>query len=171
MRIFIYYLSLSLCIFLAEVLSISVFQHGHIILALLLFFIFFLRPQTALFCACIAGLLEDIIVGPFGLWMITYTCITVMGIGICKTLLTNKSFFAFFLLEIFGFSLYRITEVLFFSFHRILTHQDIVFHVPILFEYVKDTAAQIFIICILYLIQYRRIRFSRAYLMFSESSK
>ena len=162
------YLSLFFVIILAEVLHISVFRYGHVVIALLLFFVFFLRPQTALICAFFAGLFEDSITGPFGFHMIVYSFISLFSTFVCGMLLTNKSFLAFSLLEISGFFAYHIVWAFFYFLSGFFYRQGVL--AP--FQYAEEMLLGFFMqsvfIGILFLLQYRRIRFSRAYLMFSE---
>lgn len=133
-------------------------------IALILFLVFFLRPQTALIGAFIAGLLEDLIAGPFGFHMVLYPFISFCGILVCDTLLTNKSFLAFFLLEISGFFFYYIIGISISSLQGFFyTYVSLGYLREILYGFLMQNV----FILILYAVQYRRVKFSRAYLMFS----
>jgi len=151
---------------LAEILHISVLRYGHIVLALILFFVFFLPKKTALVYAYIAGLLEDIIAGPFGFHSILYPLISFLGSILCTAFLTNKSFFAFFILNIVGFFTYHGIGILFFFF-QFFIHKGMSLGDLFSFGYLQEIGigliVQIVFLSIMYGLQYRRIKFSRAY--------
>jgi hypothetical protein len=163
---FLRHLFLFLIVALAGVLHISVFKYGHSVLALLLFFVFFLSRHTAFIYACIAGILEDSITGPFGFHSIVYPFIIILGSVLCNTFITNKSFFAFFLLNIAGFLTYHIIGATFLFFQMIIQRQFIletVFSLEYLKEIGLGLGMQAIFLSALYGLRYRRMKFSRAY--------
>ncbi|GEM_PF-1339983 len=172
MGILIQYISLFFGIILVETLHMSVFQYGHIVIAFLLFLVFFFRPQQALVSALIMGILEDSVTSPFGFHMIIYPLISFGGIVVCSVLLTNKSFLAFFLLGMGGFFTYQLLGILSLLTHDLMRQEIFSLHDFFSFTYAREILygflMQSVLLLFLYGIQYRRIKFSRAYLMFSE---
>lgn len=162
---------LFLIIVCAEALQISVFRYGNIVIALLLFLVFFFDQRTALASAFFAGFLEDVIAGPFGFHSMTYPFLSFGANIVCSTLLTNKSFFAFFLLSIAGFFSFAFLQILAFFFQETIWRGSEFFHIFFSFLYAREMLYGFFIqtalILALYGIQYRGMRATRAYFLSS----
>ncbi|MBI2644751.1 hypothetical protein HYW94_01055 [Candidatus Uhrbacteria bacterium] len=172
METFLRHLLLFFAVVLAETLHISVFRYGHIVIALMVFFVFFLPSRTALTYACVAGFIEDIIAGPFGMHIVLYPLISLLGLLLCASFLTNKSFSAFFLLGIAGFFLYHVVGTSAGFFSAMMQQQSEAFRLFFSFEYAEELAIgfgiQSVFLIFFYIIQYRRVQFSRAFLMFPQ---